>query len=151
MAQDKNGAGNNFGFTPDFTSFFSNIPTSVPDSAKSFMEMTRRNMQAFSEAQQNALESWQALTQRQAKIVSQFVQDNADIAQQIMKEGTPEEKVARQAAIFKKAYETSVSQTQELASMVSQSSKETAEIVTRRFNASINEIKDTLQNVDKAA
>lgn len=151
MAQDQNGAGKGFAFSPDFTSLFSSFPASISESAKGFMEMQRRNMQALSEAQQNAMESWQALAQKQVKMVSQFVQDNADIAQQIMKEGTPEEKVARQAEIFKKAYETSVAQTQELATMVSQSSKETAEIVGRRFSASINEIKDTLQNTDKAA
>lgn len=150
MAQEQDNAKNSFGFQPDFSSLFSAFPGNFPASAKSLMETQRRNIQALSEAQKNAMQSWQNLTQRQVRLMSQFVQDNAGLAQEIMKEGTPEEKVARQAEIFKRAYETSVAQTQELATLLTQSGKETAEIINRRFAASINEIKDTLQN-SKAA
>lgn len=151
MAQQKDGTGNGFGFSPDLSAFFSGFSASLPASAQTFMETQRRNMQAISEAQQTALENWQGLAQKQANMVSQFVQDNANLAQQIMKEGTPEEKVARQAEIFKKAYETSLAQSQEMASLLTQSSKETADIISRRFSASIKEIKDSVQSTSKAA
>ena len=151
MAQQNNGAGNGFGFQPDFSGFFQGFSTALPAGAQSFMETQRRNMQAFTEAQQSAMESWQSLAQKQVGMVSQCVQDNAALAQQIMQEGTPEEKVARQAAIFKKAYEQSIAQSQEVASLLTQSSKETADIISRRFSASINEIKDSVQNNSKAA
>lgn len=151
MTQDQDNKPGVFGFQPNFSSFFTAFPPSLPASAKLLMETQRRNVQAMTEAQQNVLESWQNLAQRQMKLMASFVQDNAGMAQEIMKEGTPEEKVARQADIFKKAYETSVAQTQELATMMTQSSKETAEIINRRFNASINEIKDTLQQNSRAA
>ena len=151
MAQDQDNSPNPFGFQPDFSAFFTGFQSALPAGAKSFMETQRRNIQAISEVQKNAMASWQALTQRQVRMMSQFVQDNAGMAQEIMKEGTPEEKVARQADIFKKAYEASVAQTQELASLIAQSNKETAEIFNRRFAASVNEIKDTLQKGSKVA
>lgn len=151
MAQDQDNTPNGFGFQPDFSSLFTTMPNALPAAAKLLMETQRRNYQAMAEAQKAVMESWQTLAQRQMRLMSQFMQDNAGMAQEIMKEGTPEEKVARQADIFKKAYETSVAQTQELASMMSQSGKETAEIINRRFSASINEIKDTLQQAGKAA
>lgn len=151
MTKEQDNTQNPFGFQQDFSSFFSAFPATLPGSAKSLMETQRRNIQAISEAQKNAMQSWQNLTQRQVRMVSQFVQDNAGLAQEIMKEGTPEEKVARQAEIFKRAYEVGMAQTQELASLIAQSNKETAEIINRRFSASINEIRDTLQTNNKAA
>mgnify|MGYP001412635531 CR=1 FL=1 len=146
MAQQKDTASNPFGIQPDLNGFFSEFPAGMVCDARALMETQRRNIQAMAEAQQNAMENWQALAQKQASMVSRFVQDNADLAQQIMKEGTPEEKVARQAAIFKKAYEQSVAQSQEIAGMLTQSSKETADIISRRVSASIKEIKESLQN-----
>lgn len=127
-------------FQPDVTRFFA-----------PFIETQRRNMEAFTEAQQNVIHSWQALTQKQVQMVSQLVQDNAELAQQIMKEGTPEEKVAKQTELFKRAYAVSLTQSRELAGMLAQSGKETADIINRRISDSINEIKDSVQKNSKAA
>lgn len=130
-------------------SFFSFMQS--PVNMKSLMETQRRNMQAMAEAGQTALTSWQALTQRQAEMMSSMMQNNAELTREMLKEGTPEEKMARQADIFKKSYERSVEATHELADMAMKSGRETADIIGKRVSCSVNEIRDLLDTDREAA
>ena len=118
---------------------------------KTLMETQRRNMQAFSEAGQLAMGSWQNLARKQAEMMTRMVQDNSNIMQETLKEGTPEEKVARQAEVFKKAYEQSVLNSREMTELVIKSGKDTVDLINKRVSASINEIRDSLDSASKAA
>lgn len=122
-----------------------------PFDISAMLETQRRNLQALTEAQQIAFENLQAIAQRQSQILSQLVEDNTTIAQQIMGEGTPEEKVTRQADLVRDAYERSVSSMTDLADLVSKSSRETGEVINKRVTASLTEFKSTMEKAKTKA
>src|SRR5436190_14653904 len=72
-----------------------------PFDMKNFLETQRKNMQAMTQAQQTAIEGFRALAQRQSELLSQMMEDNSGFARSMMGEGTPEEKIAKNAKLFK--------------------------------------------------
>jgi len=123
---------------PDFATTFSN-PTSAVG-MKDVMESGRRSVQAYAEAQQVAAQSLQTIIQRQAEIISQIVQDNSAIAQEIINEGTPEEKIARGAELIRSAYERTVTGVQEVGDICNKSSREACDIINKRVAECFDEI-----------
>jgi phasin family protein len=115
------------------------------------MEIQKKNLEAFSEANKLAFEGFQAAGQRQAEILSQIVTDTSSIFSEISKEGPAEEKAARQAELVKQSYEKSVTNWQELAGIIGESSKEASEIVNRRVTASLTELKSALNKNEKGS
>ncbi len=128
----------------DFTKLFENYQ-SIPFDMKAFLETQRKNLQAISEAQQTAMEGVQALAQRQAEIISQMVEDNSSLAQGALKEGTPEEKMAQNADIFKAAYERSIENMNELSELINKSNQNATKIINKRVTASVNELKAAIK------
>ena len=63
----------------------------------------------------------------------------------MMSDGTPEEKMARQADMLKKSVEVTMEGLTELSDMLSETCKETAEILGKRVTASLSEFKSTVQ------
>ncbi len=127
----------------DFTKAFEQYQN-LPFDMNALMDTQRKNMQALTEAQQHALEGLQAIAQRQATIMSQIVEDNSAIAKEFMGEGTPEEKLSKNADMFKKIYERTITNLQELSEMVNKSNNESSKIINKRVSASMNEIKGSV-------
>lgn len=134
----------------DFTKLFENYQ-SVPFDLQAFMETQRKNIQAITEAQQAAFEGVQALAHRQAEIISQMVEDNSTLAKGALSEGTPEEKMAQNADIFKAAYERSIENMNELSELINKSNQNATKIINKRVSASVNELKAAIKTTDKKA
>tara|TARA_R100001143_G_scaffold52561_1_gene47849 strand:+ start:195 stop:644 length:450 start_codon:yes stop_codon:yes gene_type:complete len=134
----------------DFSKAFQQYQA-IPFDMKDLMETQRKNLQAFTEAQQLAVESMQAVAQRQTEIVSQIIEDNSNIAKELMGEGNPEQKLAKNAELFKKLYEKTTSNMQELSDMISKSGAETGKLLNKRVSASMGEIKSALEKGQKKA
>ena len=117
----------------------------LPFDFSNLMEIQRKNMQALTQIQQTAMENMQAISQRQTEILSSMVQDNTSMAQEIMVEGTPEEKVARQADMLCKVYEHSMDGMNELTEMAAKCGKVAGEIINNRVTASLTEFKSSVQ------
>ena len=128
----------------DFSKFFENYQ-SMPFDVQGFMETQRKNMQAISDAQQVTVENLQVIAQRQSTILSQMVEDNAQMAKEMMAEGTPEEKIAKNADLFKGAYERSVKSMNEISDMLNQSNQEASNIINKRVKATLNEVKAAME------
>lgn len=142
--QQKNPAENFFSdMQSTLKDMMTSVPTASPFDFKAVMETQRKNIQAFTEMNQRAMQGWQALAQRQAEMMSQFVQDNSTLARETMTEGTPQEKFARQTEVFKKAYEKSLLNTQELGEIVRKTTMDAADLLNRRVVASLSEIKNS--------
>lgn len=126
---------------PDVMAKFT-APTSFPGviGMKDAMESGRKSVQACAEAQQLAMESLQTIIQRQTEIVSRIMHDNSAIAQEIINEGTPEEKIARSAEMIRNAYERTIDGMQEVGDIYNKSGKEACEIINRRVAACFDEI-----------
>ncbi|MCB9991267.1 MAG: phasin family protein [Rhodospirillales bacterium] len=122
-----------------------------PFDMKGFMDSQSKNMQAITEAQQLAMEGMQAVIQRQNDMISQMVQDNSTLAQEIMTESSPEQKIARQAEIMKTVYERSIRDMKEIGELISKSNQDASEVLNKRITASLNEIKAAASKTKKAA
>lgn len=116
---------------------------SSPVDFKTLMESSRKTIQAITEAQQVAIESFQTIAQRQGEILSQFVQDQSNIARDIVNEGTPEEKIARSAEALRKSYEKTISNSREVADLLNKSTREASDIINKRVATALNELKTT--------
>ena len=134
----------------DFSKFFEGYSPS-PIDMKSFLETQRKNLQAVSEAQQSTLEGIQAIAQRQTELLSQFVEDNSAIAKQALTEGTPEEKIAQNADIFKATYERNINSLQEMSDLIGQSNQKATGILNKRVSASVNELKSAIKKQNSKA
>lgn len=132
----------------DFGKLFENYQAS-PFDLKSLLETQRKNVQAISEANQLAMNNLQTIAQRQAEILSQIVDDNSAIAKQMMTEGTPEEKIAKNAKMFKSIYERTVGNMKELSEMINKSNQEASAIINKRVTASMNEIQSSLEKTQE--
>jgi len=108
---------------------------------KIIMETQRKNMQAMTDAVQLGMEGVQQLMSAQAELVGRMVQDNSTITTAIMSEGTPEQKIQRQAEMMRKSYEQTIKGARELSAMASKSQEDAAEIINRRVTASLSEFK----------
>ena len=118
---------------------------------KTIMDTHRKNTQAFSEAMKVAGEGMQAYTQRCAELMSQFVEDQSTLAKELMTEGSPEEKISKQADLIRKNYDKSIGNAKELADLISKSNQEASDLINKRISASINELKGALANSNKPA
>lgn len=134
----------------DFTKTMEQFQTMAFD-MKDVMECHRKNLQAISEAQQLAFEGMQAVAQRQSEIMSQLIQDNSKLAKEMLAEGSPEEKMAKNAEIMKKIYDKTTGNFQELSDMVSKSNAETGKLLNKRVSASISEISSAMDKGRKKA
>lgn len=151
MAQNDNPF-NKFFAQNDFAKLFDQFQA-TPFDLKAIMEAQRKNVQAFTDAQQVAMGSIQALAQRQTEIISQMVEDQSRVAKELMGEGTPESKIAKNADLFKKIYERTVTSMQELSEIMSKSNVEASSIINKRVSAGMSELKTAIEktNSKKAA
>ena len=133
---------------PEFSKSIPGV-SNLPFDMKSVMEANRKTFQAFSEAQQLAVESFQAGAQRMAEITSQILQDQSEIARGLVAEGTPEEKVARGAELCKRSYEKTIGGIREVGDIVNKSSREATDIINKRVATALTEISTTIEDMPK--
>lgn len=101
----------------------------------------RRNVEAISAANQLAIEGVQAVMRRQAEIVRQMMDEARGVVTDLMSVGAPEEKVAKQAELFKTTFEKTVANMKELSEMIAKSNTEAAETLAKRVSESLEEMK----------
>lgn len=134
----------------DFSKFFETCQA-LPIDMQSLLETQRKNLQSLSEAQHLVMNNIQAIAQRQAEILSQMMQEQSSITQELMREGTPEEKMSKNAEMFKKSYEQVLANASEISEMVKKSNNETSALLNKRMTASMNEIKSAIEDAQKKA
>ncbi|MCE7885877.1 MAG: phasin family protein [Alphaproteobacteria bacterium PRO2] len=128
----------------DFAKLFENYQTSAFD-LKALLETQRKNVQAITEANQVSMSNLQTIAQRQTEILSQIVEDNSSLAKELLTEGTPEEKIAKNAKLFKNIYERTVGNMKDLSDMINKSNQEASAIINKRVAATMNEIQSSIE------
>ena len=149
---------NSFMVKNDFTQFLdTNFMKSVPSFTsftldfQDLMNTQRKNMEAFSESQRLAVESMQNVMQHQAQLLSKLIQDNIAIAQELMGEGTPEQKVVIQADMLAKNYESSMESIKEIGDLLSTSGQKSSEIINKRVSSSLNEVQEIIKRANQTS
>jgi phasin family protein len=102
--------------------------------------MQRRNVEAFTAANQMMMESAQAITKRQTEMIRDTVEQFLKTTKDIMTSSSPETNTARQTEYAKSMYENAISSAREISEMATKSSMEAFDMLNRRAAESVEEI-----------
>lgn len=113
------------------------------------VDAQRKNIEAITSANKVAFEGMQAIMQRQGEILRQSMSEASTVMQDMAAAGTPEDRMAKQAEVVKKAFETALANMKELAEMGAKSNTEAMETINKRVSESIDEVRDAVTAVAK--
>ena len=110
----------------------------------------RRNVEAFTAANQAVAEGAQAVARRQAEIMKSNTEEAIQLFRDVYSSKNPEASASKQAEFAKQAFETSLSNLREMFEMVSKSNVEAAEVITKRVSEIMNETNKAANNKKSA-
>jgi phasin family protein len=105
----------------------------------------KRNVEALTAANQLAAESFQALAKRQTEIMRQTVEATTAAMRDLIGQGSPEEKAARQTEFAKEAFERGIAHSRELAEMMQRAQGEALDVINKRVAESLEELKGMIR------
>ena len=105
----------------------------------------KRNVEALTAANQLAAEGFQALARRQTEIMRQTVEATTAAMRDLIGQGSPEEKAARQTEFAQEAFQRAINHSRELAEMMQRAQGEAFDVINRRVNESLEELKSMIR------
>jgi phasin family protein len=105
----------------------------------------RYNLEALTASNRAALEGFKAVGEWQVKILQETMQEMSAAMSARAKVTSPQQMVATEAELAKKAFETAVKAMRELAEIVGKANQEATDAIIRRVPKSLDEIKDVLK------
>lgn len=113
------------------------------------VESSRKNVEALVAANRQAVEGLQAVVSRQGEILRETANETAAAIKQLSSGGNPTETISKQLELLKPAIERVLVNTRELAEMVQKSNTDAFEIVKKRFEENLSDIKAVTQKIGK--
>ena len=153
---------NDFVKVPDFTQFQSEFNKWAGDFSKFFVNgkapsfdfdavfaLQRKNVEAFTAANQLAFDGVKAVAQRQAEIARKAFEEFGKVTKELTSVGTPEDKFAKQADLAKSAFEDALANMREVVDTLQKSQSEAADVLTKRAVANFEEVKAAVAKIAK--
>ncbi len=109
------------------------------------MESRRKDIEALVSANQKAYEGMQSLTQRQAEMLKEAMAQWQAATKEMMSTQSPGAGAAKQAELGKQTFEKALANMRELAEMATKSQTQAWEVVNRRFQENLAELKQLSQ------
>ena len=110
---------------------------------ESVMATQRKNMEAFTQANQLAVEGVQAVTRRQAEIAREaFEGASAAFREFAQPTSNPGDHIVKQVELTKAAFEKTLANARELGELLAKANSEAFEVMTKRFTESLDEIRE---------
>lgn len=109
----------------------------------------RRNIEAFSEANQVVVESAQAISRRQAEIAREGVENVLKASKDMMTGGSPEASMSKNAEMTRSFFEGALGNLREVVEMVTKSGFEAFDVLNRRAAESFEEVSKAAGNAAK--
>ena len=106
----------------------------------SLMEVQRRNIEAFTAANQVVAEGVQAIARRQAEVMRTNVDEVMTASKDLTAGGAPEMNAEKQANLSKAIFEKQFSNAREVSEMISKSSFEAFDLLNKRAAESFDEL-----------
>lgn len=103
------------------------------------------NLEALSAANRAAVEGVKAVGEWQVKILQETVQELTTAIGGLAKVGSPQQMIAAETELAKKAFETAVRKMRELSEIVAKANQQATDAIVNRIPESIEEIKDVLK------
>ena len=104
-----------------------------------FAEMGRKQAEAFTAANQIAMEGIQAASRRQAEVAQESLQNVIEASKEVMSSGTPEVGLAKQAELTKHLFENGVENLREVSEMVTKSSQEAFDVINKSASSNVTD------------
>jgi phasin family protein len=103
----------------------------------------RKNIEALTQANQLAVESAQAVLRRQLEIGREAADEVTAILRDMTQlSASPEERIAKQTAVSKQAFERGIANAREIAGLVTKANTEAFEVISKRVTESLDEVRD---------
>ena len=109
---------------------------------ESFLASQRKNLEAFTQANQLAVEGVQALARRQVEIIRQTLEEASAALREVTAPGAPDEKLVKNAEFAKSAFEKGLAASRELADLVAKTNHDAFEVINKRVTEGFEEIRD---------
>jgi phasin family protein len=108
------------------------------------VEARRKDIEALTQANQQAYQGMQALAQRQAEILKETMSE-WQTSMQGMKGKNPADIAAKQVALATEAFEKALANMRELSEIASRTQIQALETVNKRFQENLQELKKLMQ------
>lgn len=112
----------------------------LPEQFKGLYDTQIKNIQSINKVQQTSIENFQEIAYRQNEIFSQIMQQTSTMANDMIDNSNPEEKLRKNALNFQKSYEQALSNAREISELIKKSNVETNKILTKRATESLQEV-----------
>jgi phasin family protein len=109
---------------------------------ESLVAAQRKNIEAFTQANQLAVEGAQAVARRQVEIARQAVDEASALMKEWTQPGAPEERIAKNAEIAKQAFEKGIANARELAELVTKANTEAFNVINKRVAEGFEELRE---------
>jgi phasin family protein len=109
---------------------------------ESLIAAQRKNFEAFTQANQVAVEGIQTVMKRQVEIATAAIEEAQSALKELTVPGGAEEKLAKNAEMAKTSYEKALAATRELAELVTRTGDNTFGVLNRRFTEGFDELKE---------
>jgi len=107
---------------------------------EALMTAQRRNLEAFTQANQLAVEGFQAFAKMQVELTRTAMDEASALVRDWAETGAPEEKLQKQATFAKKALAKGVSNARELIELAGKTQTEAFDVLNKRFTESLDEM-----------
>lgn len=137
---------------PDYSQYFADYSRMFGDFGKMFVNgkspvvdfeavasAQRKNLEAVVAANRVAIEGCQAAFQRQADLVRELADEFVSVNKALVSAGSPEDKFAKQATVCKQAFEGTLSNVRELATMMQKTGNEAVDLISKRVVENFDE------------
>ena len=132
----------------DFTKYFVNGKAPSFDFEAAFA-LQRKNVEAFTAANQVAFDGVKAIATRQAEIARKAFEEFGKVTKELTAAGTPEDKFAKQADLAKAAFEDALVNIRETVETLQKSQTKAVDLLSERVVANIEEMKAVVAKVSK--
>ena len=107
---------------------------------EALMATQRKNLEAFTQANQLAVEGFQAVAKMQVELARAAMEQASALVRDWSETSTPEAKLQKQAEFAKQALEKGVSNTRELVQLAGKTQTEAFDVLKKRFTESVDEM-----------
>lgn len=125
----------------DVTKAFSGF--AIPGfNVEAMMAAQRKNVEAFTQANQLAIEGAQALARRQVELAREALEEATSLFKELSQPGAPQDKLVKNTEIAKTTFEKGLATAKELTELMTKANTEAFNVLTKRVAESFEEMRD---------
>ena len=113
-----------------------------PFDVEAMMACQRRNIEAFSQANQLAVEGAQAVARRQIEMARQAFEDVSFLFRELAQPASAEDRIAKNTEYAKQMLEKSVTHGREITELAAKAGTEAADVLRKRASETLDEFRE---------